>query len=102
MAEFLDIPLINNVTEINGIYHGVINARVNLDRNFMQLPLPLPCLISVDGNINTPRLPSYKLKQQLSALPITMIALEDLADHDEDHYGLNGSPTQVEENFPSG
>jgi len=61
--------------------------------------IPLPCLLCVDGGVNTPRLPSYKRKRALTDDPVKVISISDLADSDERHYGLSGSPTQVEHIF---
>jgi len=32
--------------------------------------------------------------------PLQVMTLKDFTDQDEHHYGLNGSPTQVEKIFP--
>lgn len=59
-----------------------------------------PCLITVDKGVNVPRLPSYKRRVSMQEYKIPMVTLKDLNDQDKTHYGLNGSPTQVEEIFP--
>ena len=59
----------------------------------------LPCLISVEGEINTPRLPSYKLKRDLREDMVWFMTFADFADQDPEHYGLSGSATQVEKIF---
>ena len=48
----------------------------------------------------SPRLPSYRRKLTVSADQIKVLSLADLPDTDPDHYGLSGSPTQVERIFP--
>jgi len=62
--------------------------------------ISLPCLISTDGDINTPRLPSYKVKRTLTDEVVRFLSLEDFSDRDPSRYGLNGSATQVERIFP--
>lgn len=59
-----------------------------------------PCLLSVEKDIYQPRLPSYVRKQATRETPIQRLTLEDMEDRDPTHYGLNGSPTQVQRIFP--
>ena len=66
----------------------------------MKLSIPLPCLISVDGDINTPRLPSYKIRKALTDDSVNFLTFADFEDQNPDHYGLSGSATQVERIFP--
>jgi electron transfer flavoprotein beta subunit len=47
-----------------------------------------------------PRLPSYLKKELTKDREIKVISLDQLEDKDEKHYGLNGSPTQVQRIFP--
>ena len=47
-----------------------------------------------------PRLPSYLKKKATETKEIPMFTLQDMADKDKNHYGLNGSPTQVQRIFP--
>ena len=60
----------------------------------------MPCLITMDKDVNTPRLPSYKREKELREEYLREFSLTDLEDQDESHYGLSGSPTQVERIFP--
>ena len=59
-----------------------------------------PCLLCVDGAVNTPRLPSYRRKKQFVGQTIEFLSLAEMQDRDEQHYGLSGSPTQVVRIFP--
>jgi electron transfer flavoprotein beta subunit len=59
-----------------------------------------PCLLAVEKDIFMPRLPSYTKKQATKDREITVITFDDLDDKNEKHYGLNGSPTQVQRIFP--
>jgi electron transfer flavoprotein beta subunit len=54
----------------------------------------------VEKDLYMPRLPSYKKKLTNADKKIPIITLNDLPDKDPAHYGLNGSPTQVEQIFP--
>lgn len=100
IAEFLNLPHIGNVLAIEEIKNGEITVKVNLDSTIVREKLPLPCLICADGDINTPRLPSYKRKKEFNEASVAVISLEDFDDRNEKHYGLSGSPTQVERIFP--
>ena len=60
----------------------------------------MPCLLSVDGDINSPRLPSYKVKGTVKDEQVKFFSFADFEDQDEKHYGLAGSATQVERIFP--
>ena len=62
--------------------------------------IPLPCLLTVEKDANTPRLPSYRRSLQVAEGQITHWSLDDLENRDERLYGLAGSPTQVERIFP--
>jgi len=59
-----------------------------------------PCLMTVEKDIFSPRLPSYKRKMETADREIKVLSVKDFFDQDEMHYGLNGSPTQVERIFP--
>ena len=61
--------------------------------------IPTPCLLCVDGGVNTPRLPSYKRKRALDAGAVRILSLADMGDKNDKNYGLNGSPTQVERTY---
>lgn len=100
IAEFLGLPHIGNVLAVEEIKNREIVVKVNLDSTIVRQKLPLPCLICTDGDINTPRLPSYRRKKEFDEASVAFISLEDFDDRDESHYGLSGSPTQVERIFP--
>lgn len=99
MAEFLGLPHANNVLAVESAEGGV-TVTVNLESQIAEQYMPTPCLLCMDGDINTPRLPSYKRKKSLTGDPVTVISLADFGDKEELHYGLAGSPTQVERIFP--
>lgn len=100
LAEHLDLPHVTNVKEIedDGEYIKYIS---NLDNKIVTGRIKKPCLICMDGDINTPRLPSYNRKKEFGECKdlIQIITFNDVEDKDETHYGLKGSPTQVERIF---
>ena len=99
LAEYLNIPNVSNVLSVDGIEGGKLMVTASLDNETVSEAISLPCLISVDGNINSPRLPSYKIKRTVSDDMVRFISFTELRDNNEKHYGLAGSATQVERIF---
>lgn len=103
IAENLKIPHVTWVREIEKIEKDYMIVEQNMADSFEVVKLSFPCLISVEKDIFTPRLPSYKKMMETKNREITYYSLIDLVDSNAEHYGLNGSPTQVERIFqPTG
>ena len=100
VAEFLNWPHAANVTRLESVADDHLVLMASLEHTVQKLRIQLPCLITVEKDLYTPRLPSYKRQLQTKDQPIKILTLQDLADPDEAHYGLAGSPTQVEKIFP--
>lgn len=100
LAEFLGLPHISNVSELLQADEQGLELRVDFPESLLSLSAVYPCLITVEKGINSPRLPSYRRKLLTKDWPIRQLALQDMADTDPSHYGLLGSPTQVERIFP--
>lgn len=100
VAECLDIPNVSNVLEIDCVRDGRAILTASLDSQTVKMSVDLPCLISMEADVNTPRLPSYKAKQSLAEDAVTFLSFADLDDQNPAHYGLSGSATQVERIFP--
>ncbi len=100
IAEYLGIPNVSCVLAVHDICDAHITVTVALDNKIVKQTIKMPCLISADSDINTPRLPSYKRKQTITEDAVKFISFNDLEDNDPSHYGLNGSATQVERIFP--
>ena len=100
VSEYLGIPNVSNVLSIESVDEDNMTVTASLDDRIVTMNVKLPCLISADGDINTPRLPSYKVKQGINKDVVKFISLNDLNDRDASHYGLMGSATQVERIFP--
>ncbi|MBQ6999099.1 MAG: electron transfer flavoprotein subunit beta/FixA family protein [Clostridia bacterium] len=100
VAEYLGIPNVSNVLSIEEIADNSVKLTASLDDKIVNMKVNLPCLISVDGDINSPRLPSYKVKQTVTDDMVKFISLDDFEDQNPDNYGLSGSATQVERIFP--
>ncbi len=100
LAETLGIPHVTNVCAIHDADAQTLTVTQDMPLHRLTAKLKLPCLITVDKGICEPRLPSYKLMRETADREIRILTLDDLADKDPKHYGLNGSPTQVKRIFP--
>ncbi len=100
VSEYLGIPNISNVLSVDAVEDGTITITASLEENIIKMKVALPCLICADADINSPRLPSFKVKQTMAAECVNFISLDDFSDNDKDNYGLSGSATQVERIFP--
>lgn len=100
IAEFLGIPHVPYVKEVMEIKEKSIVLRSGYDSYDEKVEVKYPCLITVEKGANVPRLPSYRRRLKFNDYKINMVTLKNLKDQDPDHYGLSGSPTQVEEIFP--
>ena len=100
VSEALDLPCVCNVKKIKGVEDGGILVDMEMAQDVEHLKVQFPCLITVQKDIVQPRLPSYLKKKATETKEIPMFTLQDMADKDKNHYGLNGSPTQVQRIFP--
>lgn len=100
VSEWLNIPSVSNVSKIVEISEEAITVEMDMTHDIEITKVQFPCLLSVDKDIFMPRLPSYVKKLDTKDREIKVISLADLEDKDEKHYGLNGSPTQVQRIFP--
>ncbi len=99
IAEHLGIPHAAWVTRMEVCGDG-IDACQQLQDTIETVHMPFPCLATVEQDICMPRLPSLKTARETADRPIHMLSLDDFPDRDASHYGLSGSPTQVERIFP--
>ena len=99
IAEHMGIPHAAWVTELSVSGDGV-DARQQLQHVIETVHMPFPCLVTVEQDIYMPRLPSLKRGREVQDREIHIQGLESFLDTDENHYGLSGSPTQVERIFP--
>lgn len=99
-AEYLGMPHIANVISIEEVGEKTMIVEMDMGASIQIAEIMLPCLLTVEKGIFQPRLPSYRKKLDTKEREIMKLTLEDFEDSDENHYGLNGSPTQVEKIFP--
>ena len=100
ISEWLGIPSVSNVRKITEADGQNITVEMDMPDDIEITRIAYPCLLAVDKDIFQPRLPSYVRKTEKADTEITMLSLDDMDDRDETHYGLNGSPTQVQKIFP--
>lgn len=102
IAEYMKLPHFANVKTISVKNENEITVISDLGATIQTADAKLPCVCCADSDINTPRLPSYKRKCESKGNEdlITVLSLDDFKDNDPNHYGLSGSPTQVERIFP--
>ena len=100
MSEALNIPCVCNVRNIEEVVDGHIIVDMDMPEDIERVKVSFPCLLTVEKDINEPRLPSYLRKEKTKDQKITEYTLNDMEDKDPNHYGLNGSPTQVSRIFP--
>lgn len=99
IAEHMGIPHAAWVSRLEASEDGII-VEQQLQDVIETVRMPFPCLITVEQDIYTPRLPSLKRAREVDHRPVSLLTLDDFMDTDPNHYGLTGSPTQVERIFP--
>lgn len=100
IAAYLNLPCAAWVSEITGVEDGFVTVGQDFVNVRQVARLKLPCVITVEKDIYTPRLPSYRLKAQSKDKKVEMIPFAQFKDQDAAHYGLKGSATSVERIFP--
>ena len=100
LAEQLGIEHAANVLSIDEIGPDFVTVTLNLDSVIQTQKMKLPCLITMEKDACTPRLPSFKRKFETTEDAITVYTAKDLENLDPARCGLKGSPTQVERIFP--
>ena len=98
-AEFLGIPHVSYVKEFIQVNKENITLMSAYDTYEEIVKIPFPCLITIEKDAFVPRLPSYRRKLTHINDKIKRVSLSQFEDQDPEHYGLSGSPTQVEEIF---
>ena len=99
LAEHLGIEHATNVICIGAISDTGITVTIDLDGSLQTQKIAFPCLLTVEKDINTPRLPSYLRKKQTTSEQIAVYSAKDFSGADMSRLGSKGSPTQVERIF---
>lgn len=100
ISEWLGIPGVSNVRRIVEVRDDSVVVEMDMAQDIEVSRVEFPCLLTVEKDLFQPRLPSYRKKVATKDRPIRTFTLDDLDDRDENRYGLNGSPTQVQRIFP--
>lgn len=100
ISEWLKIPSVSNVRKIVRIDVDGIVVEMDMPNDVEVSKVKFPCLLTVEKDIYQPRLPSYVRKLSSRDVPVQVLSLKNMEDTEESHYGLNGSPTQVQRIFP--
>ncbi|UCG77571.1 MAG: electron transfer flavoprotein subunit beta/FixA family protein [Nitrospirota bacterium] len=98
MAEFLNIPHVAYVKNIEKINGGSLIVHRLMGEGHDVVEASLPALLTVVREINEPRLPSLKGKMRAKKVEIKKLSGDDI-NADGSLLGLNGSPTQVKNIF---
>ena len=94
LAEFLNIPHVSSVTEINLEQEDSMIAKQSLESGYMRVKLELPALLAVAKAINNPRLPTVLSIMEAKNKDIQIWNTNDIK-ASLDMVGIDGSPTQV-------
>lgn len=100
VAEYMGVANVSNVLSVEDVSEGKVFLTSLIDDRIVRMSVTMPCLISAETDINSPRLPSYKIRKSLDDSCVSLVSMDDFDDKDPNHYGLNGSATQVERIFP--
>lgn len=100
MASWLGIPCAAWVSEIGDVEEQFVTVGQDFVNVRQIAKVKLPCVITVEKDIYTPRLPSYRLKEMTKDKKVELITFAGFKDQDATHYGLKGSATSVERIFP--
>jgi electron transfer flavoprotein beta subunit len=98
VAEMLEVPYVAWVRKVEEVTESSIRVERLMEDGYDIVEMPLPGLITVVKEINTPRMASLKGKMKAKKAQITAIEASSLP-VDEKRLGLNGSPTQVFRSF---
>lgn len=94
IAEMLGIPHVAYVKKIEDIKEGVIQVERMMEDGYDLIEMPLPSLITVVKEINTPRLASLRGKMAAKSAQIPHWNSQNI-NATANNLGLTGSPTQV-------
>jgi electron transfer flavoprotein beta subunit len=98
IAEMLNIPYVAWVRKVDEITATSIKVERLMEEGYDVVEMPLPGLMTVVKEINTPRMASLKGKMKAKSATINTINAAALS-VDAGKLGLKGSPTQVLRSF---
>lgn len=93
IAELLDLPQLTCATEV-AVKGNSVRIKQKLEHGFRILETSLPALITVEREINRPRIPPMdSIMEAYRDKEVEVLGAEDLGG-DRGYFGLKGSPTQ--------
>lgn len=98
LSEMLGVPFVAYVSRIEEIDGGRMRAQRMIEGGHEVIEMPLPGVITVVKEINTPRLPSLRGLARAKSAVIPTWTIQEL-DIDKHTVGLSGSATRVIEIF---
>jgi len=98
VAEMLGIPYVAWVRKIDEITDSHMKVERLMEEGYDIIEMPLPGLITVVKEINTPRMASLRGKMKAKSAKINIINAS-MMNVDHKKLGLKGSPTQVLRSF---
>ncbi|MEZ2862828.1 putative electron transfer flavoprotein FixA [Proteus terrae] len=78
VGEFLNIPAINGINKIVSLSNDSITVERELENEIETLTIPLPAVIAVSTDINTPQIPSMKAILGAAKKPVQQWSVADL------------------------
>lgn len=94
ISTHLDIPQVTYVKKIEEIADDKAKVERMTEEGYDIVSTPLPCLLTVVKEINTPRMPSLKGMMKAKSAQIMTWSAADI-EADPKSIGLDGSPTRV-------
>jgi len=94
LAEMLGIPFVAYVSKIEEIDNGYMRVKRMVEEGHEVIETPLPAVITVVKEINTPRLPSLRGLARSRSAVIPIWTAQEL-DVNKNMVGLSGSATRV-------
>lgn len=94
ISTHLDIPQVTYVKKIEDVANNKMKVERMTETGYDVVETPVPCLITVVKEINTPRIPSLKGMMKSKSAKITSWTAADI-EAEPDSIGLDGSPTRV-------
>ncbi len=98
LAEYLNIPQITYVRELE-LIDGRVRAKRSLEDGYEEIEAPLPALLTITNQANTPRYPhAAGIFRAYREQTVEVWGAKEV-NADENQVGLKGSPTQVKRSF---
>jgi len=89
VGEMLNVPVINGVSKILSLTDSTLTVERELEDEVETLSIPLPAVIAVSTDINTPQIPSMKAILGAAKKPVQVWSSADI--------GLNGAQAYSEQ-----